>query len=183
MRILLACLMCIVLAASECFAIKGGPDYGSAGVRTTGTYAAVMTPSADSPAANSIGLFSVQIPKTGLGTGPLVIFEQGQTYVGTVQGTADPDSGKLTLLVYGSFPYITTVPSGTDSMGNPTFTTVTVIAVASGQLKGRIKANPNAFSTASARIVGKSDVEFSLTVNNPFDEIIYDVRGFKQSET
>lgn len=182
MKILLVCLMCIVLTASECFAIDGGPVYGKAQVKTTGVYAGVMTPDpTQSPGSNSFGLFSLTIPKTGLGTGPLIIFEQGQTYVGTAQGTADPDSAKLTALLYGSFPYIISVPSGTDSMGNPTFTTATVIAVASGPLKGRVKANQN-FSTASARIIGTADVEFSLTVNNPFDEVIYNVRGFKQSE-
>src|ERR1700730_799538 len=41
MKILLALLMCLVLGISECFAIKGGPNYGGAG-NLIGRYAGVM---------------------------------------------------------------------------------------------------------------------------------------------
>jgi hypothetical protein len=178
MKILLAGLMCGLLTTLQCFAIDGGPVYpGGTAVLTTGTYAGVMLPDpVQSPFANSIGLFSITIPQAGLGTGPFVVFTSGETYIGTVQGTADPDSGKLFALVNATFPVIEVVPNPDGSS-----TSITFNAVASGQVKGLIRANPNVFSTSAARITGSADVQFSLTVNNIDDEIIYQVFGFRQT--
>jgi hypothetical protein len=180
MKILLAGFMCGLLTTLQCFAIDGGPVYpGGSGVVTTGTYAGVMLPDMiQSPGSNSIALFSVTIPRSGLGTGPFVVFNLGETYVGTIQGTADPDSGKLFGLVNGTFPVVEVVPDP-DGSGS---TSITFSAVASGQVKGFVRSNPNAFSTSAARITGTADVQFSLTVNNVDDEIIYQVFGFKQQD-
>jgi hypothetical protein len=174
--------MCLVLVASQSFALKGGPDFGAGKIKTTGTYAGVMLPGALSPGSNSLGLFTLQIPKTGLGSGTVVIFTAGQTYTGTIQGSADPDSAKFIGEIAASFPFIEVVAGPPDSNGNPTTTTITVAAVAAGGVQGKMKKNKNIFSTASVRLKGTADIEFSLTVNNPFDEIIYDVSGFKQAE-
>ena len=46
-----------------------------------------------------------------------------------------------------------------------------------------MKASANFSGVTSARLTGSANVKFSLTVNNPFDEIIYDIIGFKQSST
>ena len=54
MKILLACLMCLVLTMSECFALKGGPEFGKGQVTTTGIYAGVLVPQV---ADNSLGIF------------------------------------------------------------------------------------------------------------------------------
>jgi len=43
MKALLGSLLCFVLFASECFAIKGGPPY-PANTNIVGTYAGVMQP-------------------------------------------------------------------------------------------------------------------------------------------
>jgi hypothetical protein len=180
MRILLASLMCLVLTSAECFALKGGPVFGGTKTSTTGTYAGVFMPT---EARNSLAIFSLQIAQTGIGTGTLLIFDVGQIYSGTLQATGDPDKGKVTGLVRATFPYITTVPSGTDSDGHPTFTTTTVVATAAGTMQGKVKANNRFSGVTSTRLGGTADVEFSLTVNNPFDEIIYDIIGFKQSST
>lgn len=173
MKAILGSLLCYVLFASQCFALKGGPfDGGGGQVATTGTFAGVLLPQPES-FANSIGLFTAIFPETGLGTGTLVIFQTGQTYVGTVQGLVDPKGGVVRALLYATFPYVTTVPSGVDDKGNQTFETVTVIAVASGQLIGKL--------TRSSRVTGTADVQFSLTVNNVNSEVTYDVFGFKQA--
>ena len=182
MKSLLGCLLCLVLGTAQTFAVKGGPDFGGGGVRTTGNYAGVMTPGPLSPGANSLGLFSVQIPRNGLGTGAVLLFTAGQTYSGTIQATADPDSAKLIGVLRATFPFLTTVPSGFDDSGNQTFETVSVVAVAAGQLNATIKQNKNLFSTSTARLVGESNVQFSLSVNNPFTQIGYIVSGFKQSD-
>jgi hypothetical protein len=180
MKILLACLMCFVLSTSECFALKGGPIFPGSQTSITGTYAGVLMPT---DASNSLAIFSLRLPSTGIGNGTLVIFNVGQVYSGTLQGTGDPDKGDVTGLIQATFPYITVVPSGVDDNGNPTFDTVTVVATAAGKMEGKIKSSDKSFSTRSTRLSGRADVEFSLTVNNPFDEIIYDIIGFKQSDT
>jgi hypothetical protein len=92
MKALFASLLCLVFTISQSFAIGGGPNYGGAGITTTGIYAGIMMPGELSPGANSLGLFSLTIPRTGLGTGDVIIFEAGETYTGTFTGTADPDS-------------------------------------------------------------------------------------------
>jgi hypothetical protein len=180
MRILLASLMCLVLTSAECFALKGGPVFEGSKATTTGTYAGVFMPTQGS---NSLALFTLQIAQIGIGSGTLVIFDAGQIYSGTLQATGDPNKGKVTGLVRATFPYIITVPSGTDSNGNPTFTTTTVVAVAAGTMQAKVKVNNQFSGVTSTRLTGTADVEFSLTVNHPFDEIIYDIIGFKQSST
>ena len=95
---------------------------------TTGTFAGVLLPNEDSPGSNSIALFSITFPTTGLGTGALVIFQTGETYTGTVQGIVDPDSAVFSGLLDASFPFLFTTQTGTDDKGNPIFTTTTVIA-------------------------------------------------------
>ncbi len=174
MRSLFGCLLCLVLTCTQSFAVPGGPQYGGSQVRTTGIYAGVLRPGPLSPGANSIGLFSMTIPRTGLGTGIVVLFTAGQTYNGTITGIADPDSAKLFGEIDASFPYTTCC----DGEGAP----FDVEATAAGKVEGKIKSNKNVLSSASARIVGTANVQYSLTVNNPFTQIGYKVRGFKQSE-
>lgn len=193
MKGILGVLLCYVLFSSQCFAIDGGPVYPSptgsptatptaiSNVVTTGTFAGVLLPNArKSPRSNSIALFSVSLPDSGLGSGPLVIFQTGETYTGTLQGTADPDSAKFFALINATFPFVTTTQTGTDANGNPIFTTQTVVAVASGRLNGQLIVNPIQGSAAPTRITGTADVQFAQFVNQVDSEIIYDVFGFRQ---
>ena len=181
MKSILAILLCYVFFSSQCYAISGGPIYGGGGnVMTTGTFAGVLLPNEDSPGSNSIALFSITFPTTGLGTGALVIFQTGETYTGTVQGIVDPDSAVFSGLLDASFPFLFTTQTGTDDKGNPIFTTTTVIASAAGRLNGKLIANPAQFSTSSTRITGTADVQFAQFVNQVDSEIVYDVFGFRQ---
>jgi hypothetical protein len=129
---------------------------------------------------NQLGLFSTTVPKTGLGTGTVLLFNQGNIYSGSIQATADPDSAKLTGIVTASFPYIILTETGEDSNHHPIFTPVTVVAVAAGKVDAKVK---NKKGSSSVRLTGTADVQFELTVNNPFDEVIFNVVGFKQSST
>ena len=173
MKAILGSLLCYVLFASQCFALKGGPPYPGGTFVTTGTFAGVLVPDPNiSPFTNSIGLFSVVFPSTGLGSGTLIIFQTGQTYTGTVQGLVDPKGAIVSALLYATFPYIRLVQT-VDSTGKIIETPITVVAVASGQLGGKV--------TSSARLTGTADVQFSLTVNNVDSEVVYDVFGFKQA--
>jgi hypothetical protein len=190
MKAVLGCLLCLVLGTAQTFALKGGPIFPGGQVRTTGVYAGVMTPGPLSPGANSFGLFSITIPNAGTGTGVVVIFQGGQTYRGTVTGNADPDSAKLQAQVSATFSYqaqvLSSVETTTDPSGKVTvkesYSTQTFAATAAGDIDAQIRANRNVFSAASARLVGDADVQFSLTILNPFTQIGYIVTGYKQSD-
>jgi hypothetical protein len=41
----------------------------------------------------------------------------------------------------------------------------------------------NKKGSSSVRLTGTADVQFELTVNNPFDEIVFNLIGFKQSSS
>jgi hypothetical protein len=196
MKAVLGCLMCLVLTMSQSFAISGGPFGGRKHVRVTGKYAGILFPSADlacctdvtgasvpcsDPAAvnriacpgqptaglNQIGLFTLDVPTTGLGTGNVVIFAEALTFSGTIQGVGDPDSAKLTAEIDATST-VTSTAGG--------------VEIAIGNLVGKFKNNPNLFSFASVRLKGKADVQFSGAFNVILDEIIFKVSGFKQAE-
>jgi hypothetical protein len=170
--------ICIALLS---VGIHGGVPYGrgTGSVNVVGNYAGTLTPTEPD---NSMGLFGVNIPKTGLGTGTVSIFVTGNAYTGTIDGTADPDRAKLTAFMNAGFNYITTVPSGTDSNGHMTFTTTTVRAVATGTINGKIKASQTN-SQSTARLNGSAIVTFDGASAFAFDlppQINYKVVGFKQ---
>src|SRR5437763_16385518 len=103
MKVLLAALMCLVFTITQAFAISGGPWSGSGGpVTVTGTYAGVLVPlvgvvdagppPVTLPPDNSVALFTLKIPQTGLASGTSVVFRNGIAYSGPVQGSADLDT-------------------------------------------------------------------------------------------
>ena len=182
---------------SQGFAISGGPWGRSGQIAATGNYAAVLiAQSCDvNPAAfqtgrcgaNSIGIFSCTVPKSGSATGPLVIFNNGQTYVGAVQVTADPNTAKMNGSLSATFTFeqqvLVSDTIDKDGTETKTFATQSFSASAAGQMNASIKAVTNGFgATGGTRLTGKADVQFSLVVNNIDDDIAYQVRGFKQSE-
>jgi hypothetical protein len=186
MRILLACLMCELLVASQCLAIDGGPVYGGGSISVTGTYAGVLLPRPVPPGIeNSLGIFTTAVPRTGLATGTFNIFRGGKFYPGTISGTADPDSAKFTGLANAQFSLTFVV--GINSNGDPIEEQVLFNAI--GSIKARIVPNTNISSSASARMRGDAEITFE-TVPAGFDPsansgapVSYRVRGFKQSES
>ena len=88
------------------YAISGGPPYpGSTDL--SGSYAGVLKPkrkpnpdATPSPTPspedhNSLGVFSVTVPQSGLGTGSFVLFSHGEIYSGSINGQADPTHASL----------------------------------------------------------------------------------------
>ena len=200
MRILIGIMVSLALPSSQCLAISGGPNVASQ-ISVTGSFAGVLAakscdgyvPPPGSVArcgANSIGIFSIVVPQSGQATGPLVIFNQGQTYVGTIKGTADPKKRTLKGLIDASFTYSTQVVSETsvktETDGTVTdttkFTNQSYKASAAGEMNARIKSKAQAFATAGIRLSGDANVEYALTVGSVDDEIAYQVIGFKQSD-
>jgi hypothetical protein len=107
MKNLLACLMCLVLTASQCFALAGGPVFTT--LDPTGTYAGsirarkkhhlVFVPPCS---RNSLGVFAITIDASGTGTGAFVMFTQGLVFTGNIAGVANLVSGKLTGVLDGT---------------------------------------------------------------------------------
>lgn len=199
--IALLIVLCLALVS---VGISGGPDYGSNGsITITGNYSGVLkpqpcttaTPSASATplpgrcGANSIGIFNLSVPKSGSATGPMVVFNEGQAYTGTIEASADSINAKITGLFHGTFNFIQQVLSGTetttDKDGNvtvkETFTSQSFAAQGVGQVNAKARTVVTGPTTA-IRLKGKANVQFSLAVNSIDDEIAYVVTGSKQSE-
>jgi len=197
MRILLGCLMCFVLSASQGLAISGGP-FGNGGnvVSVTGIYAGVLVPipvviSPGPPEVtltdNSLALFTLKIPQVGLASGTSAVFRNGIFYSGTIQGSADPDSMKVTAIV-NSFFQLTVAESST--------TTAIFQYNANGQfLNAKVVPDSNPFSGVAARIKGKAALTYTNNAPDPATGITpdpsgdsggplqYKIHGFKQSSS
>lgn len=185
MKILLACLMCLVMGAAQSFAISGGPPYPSS-TNVVGTYAGVMDPTlTDAPTdcgLNSIGVFSVTVPRTGISSGTFVMFSQGRVFSGTIQGVADPNRASLKGVLNATFNFNVSQTSPTGVV-----TTTPVTASANGNLNSRItnSGDPTA-STTSTRLKGSATISVDLGELNPdlspliTCQLTLRVKGFKQ---
>ena len=197
MKALLGALMCLVFTLTQTFAISGGP-WGRSQISVTGTYAGVLVPllivvnpgppPVTLPPDNSLALFTMKIPNTGLGAGDAVIFRNGFFYPGTVNASGDPDSAKISALVTGSFTLTHTANDLNGVAHDYTFN-----FNATGQFDN-VKAFANAQSAATSgiRLRGKASITYT-TENDPNNPdfstgdsggpIQYRVKGFKQSES
>ncbi len=174
MKAILGLLLCYVLFASQCFAIKGGPVYPGGTVNVTGNFAGVLNPT--KTGVNALGIFTVSIPLTGLASGSFLIFQSGRTFVGTIQGLADPRTATLKAVVQG-IPVVTqTDPTGP---GGIIITTLNVHA--DGLLEAQIKAPPASnFFNSRTLLTGTSSI--TVTIAGEVDSILdFDVDGFFQS--
>ena len=166
MKIVLTCLMCFVLGASESFAIDGGPVYPG-GTNVVGTYAGVIDRVVtDSPldcGANSIGVFSVGVPKTGISSGTFVMFSQGRTFTGTIQGVADPGKSTLKGVLSATFNFTVTQTIINPVTGVPTTTTTDVTAGANGSLKTQIASGVDlTFGVTATRLRGTATLSIDM---------------------
>lgn len=191
MKILFASVMCLVLGAAECFAIKGGPVY-PAGTNIVGTYGGVLqglfdptTPSS----SNTIGVFSLGVPKTGNATGPFVIFARGRVFSGTIQASADPTKASIKGVLSATFNY-TLSQTVTDSAGVTTVITRPVTASANGPIAATVASGKaNKIGTSATLIQGTATLNIAqgqVAANG--DPVIVSivslsVSGFKQSDT
>jgi hypothetical protein len=189
MKAILGSLLCLVLGASECFAIKGGPPYPGGSTSLVGTYAGVLQPVFDPTdpfSANSVGVFTLGIPSDGASTGNFLMFTRGRVFGGTIQGITDPNKAKITALLDATFRYTLTFV-GTDTDGNLTTTTVDVTATVTGPLNATVTSSRNPLAASSAVLTGDAVAFISNGgVEGNGDPTIdgtlsLDVMGFKQS--
>ncbi len=87
-KAILAVLLCYMLLTAQAHAIQGGPGGGgrAAVLDVVGTYSGVLTGIQEKDPAtgittssNSLALFSLNVPRTGLSTGTSVVFAAGQS--------------------------------------------------------------------------------------------------------
>ena len=187
----------IVFAVSAAYAIKGGPPYPS-GLNVVGTYGGVLSPTptpipAPPPAAappcsaNSIGVFSVGVPSTGVATGTFVMFSQGRVFSGTIQGIADPGSSSLRGVLAATYNFTFNRPNPVTGVNE----SIAVTATANGSLKSKIaQTGQNALGVAATRIRGLASLDISQGLVSGVDltpivdcESTYRVIGFKQSSS
>jgi len=187
MKAILGSLLCLVLCASECFAIKGGPPYPGGSTSIVGTYAGVLQPVFDPTdpfSANSVGVFTLGIPSDGASTGNFLMFTRGRVFGGTIQGVSDPTKAKVTALLSATFTYNLTF---VDSTG--TLQTITVTASVTGQLTATVTSSRNPLAASTALLTGDAVAFISNGgVEGNGDPTIdgtlsLDVMGFKQSNT
>ena len=190
MKALFASLLCLVLTVSQTFAIKGGPPY-PAGTNLVGTFAGVMQGVFDPTkpsSSNSIGVYSLGIPKTGNATGPFVMFARGRVFSGTIQATADPTKASIQGVLSATFNYNLSVVVR-DSDGSTHIDTVPVTATANGPLTSTVSAIKSKNLTTSSTIMQGSAVlnisQGGVAANG--DPVIVDVlsltvSGYKQSD-
>ena len=187
MKAVLGCLLCLVLATSHTYALKGGPVYPGGNANVIGRYAGVLQPPfcpfadpAQCPGGlNSLGLFTLVIPQSGLGIGEAVIFSNGRAFIGSISGSANPNTAALAGVL--STEYKTT-PLG--SSGTPR-----TCATAGGQVRARIAASKRqATATSSILIRGTAAVvvscigeEFGCPATCSEGTTAFEIDGFKQS--
>lgn len=190
-KALFASLLCLVLAVTQAFALKGGPAYPP-GDNLPGVYAGVLQGVFDptSPASsNSIGVFSLGVPTTGIATGPFVMFSRGRVFSGTIQATADPTKASIKGVLSATFNYnLSTLITNSD--GSTHIETIAVTASANGPLNSTVSSTKSKNLTKSATII-QGDATLNISQGHVAangDPVIVSilsltVSGFKQSET
>lgn len=197
MKALLGCLMCLVLTWSQAFAISGGPFGGSQQVNVVGTYAGALVPIVDPVIGlsdNSLALFTMKVPQTGLATGTVAVFRNGFIYTGGSQdittggdapgivGTVDPVSARLSAVVVAKF-----LRSVIVDLGPPLVT-----GVFRYEAQGTFDAAKIVTSDSNGgavRIKGRASLTYRFfqdpldPLGNSGGPVPYKIRGFKQSES
>lgn len=200
MKAILASLLCFVLCASECFAIKGGPPYPGGTISVTGTYAGVLEPQFDPTdpfSTNSLGIFSLGVPSTGLASGAFIMFTRGTTFSGTIQAVGLVTSGQIRGVLSATFTPTSSQAVFTDPFGNTIIVSSgDITARADGSLNARVSGASGSSLVGSAALLDGTATVFvteSATVTNPDGttqdmstitaSLSLDVIGFKQSNT
>ena len=175
MNRVLSLLVAFVFLQTQAWALSGGPVFGgNAQFSLIGTYAGALLPTVDpaftdptDPANvaqntqfNGLGLFSLSVPDTGLGSGAFVYFSEGRTFTGTIVGLADPERQTLIGLLKGQFDIVVdSIQVSDDFFGDASL----VQTVPGGFANGTIKAEFTAGNATAlgVRIEGEAQMEIS----------------------
>ncbi len=191
MKALLGTLLCLVLATSHTYALKGGPPYPGGGTNVIGRYAGVLIPPfcpladpSQCPAGfNALGLFTLVVPQNGLGSGQALIFSSGRTFTGTITGSANPNTASLVAVLDTSYSVQTTC------LGNVCIVTC---STAGGRMTAQIAPiGGRITSVTSILLKGTAAVAFVAVGNNTAcgtssvdsGAVNFQIDGFKQSNS
>lgn len=183
MKAILGSLLCVVLATSEAFAISGGPQYPG-GTNLVGTYAGVLQPMFDPTnpsSSNSIGVFSLGVPSSGMGGGTFVMFTQGRVFSGTIQGVGDPNKASINGVLTASYSFT--------KIASATGVSFQVTASVKGSLKAKVAPSSGSNGSTALRLSGSSTLytdQGQITATNApiiTQVLTLAVTGFKQSST
>ena len=193
MKALLACLLCVVLPAAQCLAVKGGPEYGSGRGSLVGTYAGVMQGVFDPTnpgSSNSIGVFSLGVQEAGLASGRFIMFSRGRAFTGSINAAADPENATLKGLLDARYDY-NLQRTQLDEDGNPVVVSIPITSTVNGPIDAKIVAPRQVISAISAtRVTGEATLFISggFVSGTTGEQLIQSVlslavSGFKQSTT
>lgn len=205
MRALLGILLCVLLLQTQVFALSGGPDYNRGGsgsiANIIGTYGGVMveessfgsfglagtgTTIGGDGGGGSIAIYAVQIAASGISTGNVIIFTNGNVYPGTISGIGDTSGKSSTFkgIVEATFDYnyqlpqTETITKDGETTTKTTFVTKTATVVSNGTMDTIIEPVRNGPVTSvlmsgSATLLVGNFLSPSLTV-------VYSVSGYRQ---
>ena len=197
MKTLLAILLSFIVSEAPVLAIHGGYTLpGSTSL--IGTYAGVLIPIAitlnrgNSNAGigtNSLGLFTLSVPATGLGAGTVVIFSDGSTFTGSIQALANPDPSSAGILgvvnaTYNYNLYVTVTTNGTTSVE-----TEAITATAEGNFDAALVQDTESVGGLGLDLDGTSEVNISQGIVGAAgvpiitQEVTFAIEGFEQSAT
>lgn len=156
-----------------------------------GTYAGVMQGLFDptNPASsNSLGIFSLGVPQTGLSTGSFIMFSRGRAFTGSINATADADKATIKGLLDATYNF-NLQTTEIDGDGNPVVVSIPITATVNGPIQARVVASRQGRSTtAGTRLRGEATVSVTGgfvdgSTGEPIVEAILSlsVDGFKQS--
>jgi hypothetical protein len=142
MKRILSFLLCIIFLKAQAIAIHGPLEGADSGTILLGTYSGTLIPEdADQgtrvidlqtgetkETLNSIGLFTVAIPSSGIGNGSFLIFTEGRSFAGTITAVGDPGAGTLTAILEATYEYTDFLR---DDSGNILYESTTVNGVTS----------------------------------------------------
>jgi hypothetical protein len=204
MKSLLAILISFLVMEAPVLAIHGGYTLGGS-QSVVGTYAGVMIPTTDTILSgtaavssttgavaggfgtNSLGLFTLGIPDTGLGAGTVLIFSSAQGMTGSITALADPTTNGGIIGVIEATGQVATF-SASDNLGvTASFNQVT--GNAAGGLQATVAQSINSISTTGINLSGTANMTFSvattdsngITTFTASEEVTYMVDGFQQS--
>jgi hypothetical protein len=216
MKTLMAILLSFIISEAPVLAIHGGYTLGGA-IPLSGTYAGVLIPTSDTVlpppvtttttttttgttatttsapvgfGTNSLGLFTLGLPTTGIGSGTVVIFSSSQQLSGTIMAIPDPNSSSGVLGVITATGEVTTAAFTDNFLGlNENLTTTQLTGDASGSLVATVSQGVVSDSPYGINLNGTSNMTISTastdvngnTVLTPTENITFAVDGFLQS--